>query len=91
MAAEPAQGPFQSFLHERKSIVTDIKQFLKAVLKWCRSAKKRIEQTRPTQEDVVAGITERMSRNLPFVIKSLFLLHGLYGYPDSSKKDVTGS
>ena len=89
MAAKPAEDPFQSFLDERKSIVTDIKQFLKAVLNCCHSIKERIKVRSPAQ-DVVAGITDGMSRNLHFVIKSLSLLHGLYAYPNSSNQDVTG-
>ena len=89
MAAEPTQDPFQYFLHQRKNIVKDIEQFLLAVLKCCRSIEERI-RVRTLTQDVVAGITDRMSRNLPSVIKSLFLLHGLYGYPDSSKRDVAG-
>ena len=81
--------PFEKFQDERRSIVNEIEQFLKVVLKYCYSIE-QLKRSRPTQA-VVARITKTMSQNLHSVIESLSLLHGLYGYPDSSNQDVTGS
>ena len=90
MAAKRPKDPFESFQGERRTIVNDIKQFLIAVLNYCYSIEQMKKRRIPTQA-VVARINTTMSQNLHSVIKSLSLLHGLYGYPDSSNQDVTGS
>lgn len=90
MATGSSNNAFEHFRRERRSIVNEIEQFLIAVIKFCYSIEER-QKKRKLLENVFARMTERMSRNLHSVIKSLSFIHGLYGYPDCSHEDVRGS
>ena len=78
---------FPKFLDERNEVLNDVKQFLLAVLSWCR---KTVEITEERGKDARLVITDRISQNLPSVVKSLSLLHGLHGYPDCNSNTTTG-
>lgn len=78
---------FPKFLNERNEVLKDVKQFLLAVLRWCH---KTVEITEEKRKDARLVITDRISKNLPLVVKSLSLLHGLHGYPDCNSNTTTG-
>ena len=90
MAATSSQVALGYFLRERRNIVKDIKEFLIAMLKYCLSITEMIKN-RKLSKVVVDTITVQMNRNLHSMIKSLSLLHGLYGYPDKTSENVTGN
>ena len=90
MASEQQRSPFRIFVIERSNILKDIGQFLFAVLKCCSKIVQAFEENAELDKEDVDAITTKISRNLYSMIKSLSLLHGLYGYPNCTNRDVTG-
>jgi hypothetical protein len=72
---------FQKFLEERCSIHKDIKDFLYMVLKCCL----KLEETASDSAVSSQKFTET-SEKLQSLIKSLCLIHALYGYPNETGK-----
>ena len=90
MASEQHRSPFRSFVKERSNILKDIGQFLLAVLKCCSKIVQAFKENEELDKEDVDAITTKISTNLYLMIKSLSLLHGLYGYPNCTNRDVTG-
>ena len=91
MASEQQRSPFISFVKERSRILKDIRQFLFAVLKCCSKIVQAFKEDEKLDKEDVDAITTKISRNLYSMIKSLSLLHGLYGYPNWVNRDVPGT
>jgi hypothetical protein len=75
------EGRYKAFLKERRKILEDIKQFLNMVLTYFSF----LETKWGGCESVVSAINIESMKSL---IKSLCLIHGLYGYP--ADNDNTG-
>ena len=69
------------FLEERCKILDDIEEFLRMILLFFISMELDLKKSR-----------ENISQNLRRIVKSLYVLHGLYGFPgsDSAKDNITG-
>lgn len=71
---------YEMFLKERGNVLEEIKQFLMMVLDYFFDMEQKLGL-----ELVVAIIKENLS-SLKSLIKSLCLIHGLYGYPAETDK-----
>ena len=77
---ERTKDNFKGFLKQRNAIIKDIEQFLLMMCKYFSDWEKCL--------DPASFITETVCS----LIKSLCLIHGLYGYPalNSSTDNITG-
>lgn len=66
---------YNEFLEERGGVLNDIKQFLQTILAY-------FEDMEENRNFAPANIVR--TENLELLIKSLRLLHALYGYPASN-------
>ena len=72
---------YHYFLEERSKVLGDIEEFLRMILRYL------------IRTNMAAPLPTTVSRNVRLVIKSLYVLHGLYGFPrlDSTKDLITGN
>jgi hypothetical protein len=78
------KGLSKSFTHQRMQIHNDIEQFLLEVLYFCVDYMEKQIKTDKWEIDE-KEVATKISKNLESLIKSLCLIHGLYGYPSSNK------
>jgi hypothetical protein len=71
---------FQKFQEEHSSIHKDIVDFVYMVLKCCSTLEKDFDS------NVVSQMFTKTSEKLQSLIKSLCLIHALYGYPNETGK-----
>ena len=72
---------FEDFLKERSVVHNEIKQFLKMVLNYCV----KMEDTCGLRPYAIG------TKHVILLIKSLRLIHALYGYPTAELTDIIDS